>query len=195
LQPLINAFGDKDENVRNAAREAAAKTMEVMSPTSVKIFLPVILAGIEVEAWRTKCASADFLANISNLAPSQLSECLPKVIPGLANLLTDSHVKVRGSGMNALKQISDVITNPEILSISSHLINALVEPAKETTRTLQVVVNTKFIHFIDPPALALMMPILKRALSDREPEGRKMAANVVTNIFSIADEKAILLDF
>lgn len=87
-----------------------------------------------------------------------------------------------------MRQIANVITNPEILSISSHLINALVEPAKETTRTLQIIVNTKFIHFIDPPALALMMPILKRALNDREPEGRRMASNVVTNIFSIADE-------
>jgi HEAT repeat protein len=165
--------------------------MEQISLTSVKLFLPVILSGIQVDAWRTKCASADFLANISNLAPNQLSECLPKVIPGLANLMTDSHHKVKASGVNAIKQIAAVITNPEILSISSHLINAFIEPAKETTKTLRVIVNTKFIHLIDPPALALMMPILKRALNDREAEGRRMASNVVTNIFSIADEKDV----
>lgn len=85
--------------MRNAAGEAAAEMMKTMTPTSVKLFLPIILSGLEVEAWRTKCASADFLANISNLAPDQLSECLPKVIPGLVSLLTDSHLKVKASGI------------------------------------------------------------------------------------------------
>ncbi|CAD5221496.1 unnamed protein product [Bursaphelenchus xylophilus] len=191
LKYLISAFGDSSESVRLAAKEAGGMMMSTVTPAGVKIFLPQILAGLEEEAWRTKCASADFLGSISNCAPRQLSESLPKVVPRLATLMTDSHAKVRASGVFALKQIATVITNPEILAISSHMIAAFVEPAKETTRALQTIVNTKFVHFIDPPSLALMMPILKRALLDREPEGRKMAANVVTNVFSIADEKDI----
>src|SRR4051812_31162095 len=123
--------------------------MKTISPAAVKVFLPEILAGLDSDAWRAKCASADFLANISNCAPSQLSECLPKVIPGLADLMTDSHAKVKSSGINAIRQIATVIENPEILSINSHLISAFIEPAKETTRALQIIVNTRFIHFID----------------------------------------------
>ncbi|KAI6215267.1 hypothetical protein M3Y94_00365800 [Aphelenchoides besseyi] len=191
LPLLIQAFGDSDDKVRESARTAGAVMMKNISPTGVKMFLPEILAGLNSESWRAKCASADFLANISNCAPSQLSESLPKVVPELATLMTDSHIKVRNAGIDALRQIATVITNPEILSISSHLIAAFIEPAKETTRALQIIVNTKFIHFIDPPALALIMPILKRALNDREPDGRRMAANVVTNVFSIADEKDV----
>lgn len=188
---MINAFGDQSEVVRNAAKEAGAMMMSTVTPAGVKVFLPLILHGLDQDAWRTKSASADFLGNISNCAPKQLSQSLPKVVPRLANLMTDSHAKVRASGVSAIKQIATVITNPEILAISSHMIAAFVEPAKETTRALQTIVNTKFVHFIDPPALALMMPILKRALLDREPEGRRMAANVVTNVFSIADEKDV----
>ncbi|KAI6240148.1 hypothetical protein M3Y99_00501900 [Aphelenchoides fujianensis] len=191
LPLLIQAFGDTDDKVREAARTAGAVMMKNISPTGVKMFLPEILAGLNSTTWRAKCAAADFLANISNCAPSQLSESLPKVVPELATLMTDSHIKVRNAGVDALRQIATVITNPEILSISSHLITAFIEPAKETTRALQIIVNTKFIHFIDPPALALIMPILKRALNDREPEGRRMAANVVTNVFQIADEKDV----
>lgn len=42
---------------------------------------------------------------------------------------------------------------------------------------------------MDAPALALMMPILKRALNDRDSEGRKMASQVITNLFAISEEK------
>lgn len=56
---------------------------------------------------------------------------------------------------------------------SSHMISALIEPAKETTRALTIIVNTQFIHIVDAPALALIMPILKRALNDRDPGMQK----------------------
>lgn len=106
--------------------------MKSIRPQAAKVFLPEILSGLDSEAWRAKCASADFLGSLSNCAAEQLSgkcgilridynfstlECLPKVVPGLANLMTDSHHKVKNSGVNALKQIATVITNPEILAI------------------------------------------------------------------------------
>jgi hypothetical protein len=80
------------------------------------------------------------------------------------------------------------------LYFSSHLITALIEPAKETTRALTIIVNTRFIHVMDAPALALMMPILKRALNDRESDGRKMASQVITNLFAISEEKVNFAD-
>ncbi|KAI6171348.1 TOG domain-containing protein [Aphelenchoides bicaudatus] len=191
LQPLIKAFGDQDDTVRLSSQSAGAQMMKSITPQAAKVFLPEILSGLDSEAWRAKCASADFLGSLSNCAAEQLSECLPKVVPGLANLMTDSHHKVKNSGVNALKQIATVITNPEVLAISSHLISALIEPAKETTRALTIIVNTQFIHIVDAPALALIMPILKRALNDRDPDGRKMASQVVTNLFAICGEKDI----
>lgn len=193
LPAIIDINGDVNKNVREEGRNAGATMMSVLSPTGVRMFLPIVLAGLNSPAWRAKCASADFLANFSYCAPQQLSESLPRIVPALATLMTDSHIKVRNAGIDSIRQLATVITNPEILAISSHLVSALIEPAKETTRALRIIVNTRFVHFIDSSALALMMPILKRALNDREPEGRRMASNVVTNVFTIADEKASCL--
>jgi hypothetical protein len=73
LQPLIKAFGDQDDRVRGAAQNAGAQMMKSITPQAAKVFLPEILSGLDSEAWRAKCASADFLGSLSNCAAEQLS--------------------------------------------------------------------------------------------------------------------------
>lgn len=70
---MIKTFGDQDDRVRLAAQTAGAQMMKSITPQAAKVLLPEILAGLDSEAWRAKCASADFLGSLSNCAADQLS--------------------------------------------------------------------------------------------------------------------------
>ena len=69
------------------------------------------------------------------------------------------------------------------------LLEALQDPTAKTVVALRKLLDTKFVHFIDAPSLALIMPVVQRAFMDRAADTRKMSAQIVRNMYSLTDEK------
>jgi len=188
LPSLLRSFSDSSDHVRTAAQHAAGKIMSKLSAHGVKLVMPAVLKAFDDPNWRTKQASITMLGSMSHCAPKQLASCLPKVVPKLTEAFSDTHPKVKTSAEEALDEISKVIRNPEIASISPILLKALIDPATGTLNGLETLIETEFLHAIDAPSLALIVPVLHRGLRDRSATTKRYGALIAGNICTMIND-------
>ncbi|XP_024025150.1 protein ILITYHIA [Morus notabilis] len=195
LPLLLVSFSDQVVAVREAAECAARAMMSQLSAQGVKLVLPSLLKGLEDKAWRTKQSSVQLLGAMAYCAPEQLSQCLPKIVPKLTEVLTDTHPKVQSAGQMALQQVGSVIKNPEIASLVPTLLMGLTDPNDYTKYSLDILLQTTFVNSIDAPSLALLVPIVHRGLRERSADTKKRAAQIVGNMCSLVTEPKDMIPY
>jgi hypothetical protein len=153
---LLGLFGDANGDVREACLDASKVCFSNLSSYGVKLILPTLLDGLEEDQWRSKKGACDLLGAMAYLDPEQLASSLPKIIPPLTNVITDSHKEVRNAANRSLQRFGDVINNPEIKTLVGTLLKALSDPTKHTNDALDALIKVSFVHYLDPPSLALV---------------------------------------
>ncbi|RIB06925.1 armadillo-type protein [Gigaspora rosea] len=192
LPLLLVCFGDTHPDVREATSDTARAIMSKISGHCIKLILPTLLAGLEDRQWRTKKGSIELLGSMAFCAPKQLSISLPTIVPRLTTVLSDSHKEVQSAANEALLHFGEVISNPEIQALVPILLRGLSDPDKYTNAALNSLLETAFVHYIDAPSLALVMPILERGLKERSTEVKKKSSQIVGNMASLTDVKDLV---
>ncbi|KAF9937443.1 translational activator of GCN4 [Mortierella alpina] len=192
LPLLLVCFGDSVTDVRQATADTSRAIMGKLSGHCVKLIMPSLLAGLDDRQWRTKKGSVELLGSMAFCAPKQLSISLPTIIPRLSDVLTDSHTAVQDAARLALTQFGEVISNPEIQDLVPIMMAALCDPNSKTHPALTALLGTSFVHYIDSPSLALVMPILERGLRERQTDIKKKASQIVGNMASLTDQKDLI---
>ncbi|KAL9127222.1 MAG: hypothetical protein Q9217_003860 [Psora testacea] len=188
---LLASFGDASVDVREACLDASKICFSNLSSYGVKIILPTLLEGLEDSQWRSKKGACDLLGAMAYLNPQQLAVSLPDIIPPLTNVLNDSHKEVRAAANRSLQRFGEVISNPEVKSLVGTLLKALSDPTKHTEDALEALIKISFVHYLDPPSLALIVRILQRGLNDRSATKRK-SAQIIGSLAHLTERKDVV---
>jgi hypothetical protein len=71
------------------------------------------------------------------------------------------------------------------------LLDALMDPNAHTETALSRLLNTTFVHTIDPPSLALVIPVIERGLAERKTSTKKAACKIVGSLSRLTALKDI----
>ncbi|KAF6151346.1 hypothetical protein GIB67_040619 [Kingdonia uniflora] len=184
LPVLLVSLSDQVIAVHEAAECASRAMMSQLSGHRDKLILPSLLKVLEDKAWQTKQSSMQLFGAMAYCAPQQLSQCLPRIVLKLTEVLTDTHPKVQSAGQMTLQQVGSVIKNPEISSLIHILLKALTDPNEYIKHSLDILLQTTFVNSIEAPSLALLVPIVHRGLRERSSDTKKKAAQIAGNMCS-----------
>jgi hypothetical protein len=182
---ICELIADKDDKVRETTQNAIKSFMKVLSGYGVKIIMPRLIKDLHTMNWRNKIVNIEILGQFAFCAPKQLSIYIPKVIKEIMVVFRDPHEKVQETAIAVLKDISSVIKNPEIVDLSDLLINAVSNPFEHSKNALTALLETTFKHAIDPPGLALVIPIIDYNLKTQNEDLKKKAAHVIGSIANL----------
>lgn len=190
LTAILAGYGDKQQQVRDAADAAASALMKLPGRFSVKLLVPVLLGNLSNEKkWQTKIAALKFLGELTKTSASQVCLCLPDIIPVVSDTMWATKPEVKQAATEAMTQVCGVLDNMDVVPFLPAMISCIARP-EEVPETVFKLAATTFVTQVEAPTLAIMVPLLVRGLAERKPAVLRQAAVIIDNMCKLVENPA-----
>jgi len=188
---VLKALGSKKAGPRKAAEAAWAALTARLAPSSAPRELAALFSAAEAEMpWQTRTAALRRISALCSTAPQEVAACLPQVIPAVTACLWDTKKEVSAAATEALREAFELSGNRDIESLLPSLASAARHP-DEVPECVHALAATTFVQSVDAPTLAVVVPLLSRALSDRSAGAtalKRLAALTICNMSKLVDD-------
>ena len=104
LTAALQQCKSKSATVRKAAAATSLSICTKASPFSMKSFLPAIFAQLPVEkSWQIREQALLCLEAMTTVAPKQMGNALPEVVPEITACMWDTKKQVKAASTEAMK--------------------------------------------------------------------------------------------
>lgn len=191
LFPLIfELCADKGDVVREAAEDAAISIINSVPTQATLLVLEALYPVLGGSAkWKSKLSALACLEALTKRAPQEIGDALVKLLPNVTTCMQDTKSDVSKAGLKAGISVCSVIDNSDILPHIPDLVGCMGDPSN-VPAVIKKLSNTTFVAEVTGPALAIMVPLLVRALTDRSPTVQRQAVIVVDNLCKLVVDPA-----
>jgi elongation factor 3 len=167
----------------DATADAVRAFIRFSSAYAMKPLLEVLFQGLKDYKWQIQTGCLELLADLAAHAPQQMGRYLTDVIVKLSDHVQDTKVEVRTAALETFTTVCrKVITNGDIQPLMPILLNAYTDPIAGTQAVLDTLLATTFVSTVDTPTLALLCPILRRGMLERQSEWKRKSAVIINNM-------------
>jgi len=177
----------KSSAVKTASVGAAQAICKNITPFAMKSLLPQLTAQLPVEKkWPIRVASLDCISLFKEVAPKQLGNALPELVPELTACMWDTKKQVKVAAEKAMRGALDVIGNKDIEHMTNAILVAITKP-KEVPEIMHKMAGVTFVQSVESPALAMVVPLLLRGLREKSIATKRQSAVIINNMSKLVD--------
>jgi elongation factor 3 len=145
--------------------------------------LPILLEYLQSPnpKYQSRVVALQILTEIVDRAPTDVAEILPEIIPAVTNAMRDVKKEVADEAIKTMTKVCTVLGNRDIEPHIPALIDTMAHPDNVHT-VIKTLGHVTFVQEVNGPVLAVMIPLLERALKERRNETVRMTFVVLNNL-------------
>ncbi|CAN8066110.1 unnamed protein product [Agarophyton chilense] len=197
LTSLLTLMADKhSRNVQSTATAAATALVDVLPPVAKRaICLQPLVQALSIQSkWQTQVGALTLICKIATDAPHEIGSCMPDLVPAVAPLMCEAKAVLSNGAKNAMSTMCDCIDNPDVKPLVPHLMTALGNPTK-VEDAIHKLAATTFVAQVECNALAITVPLLKRAFQTRSTPLKRISAKIISNMAKLVERPSDVQPF
>ncbi|KAI9062869.1 hypothetical protein FKP32DRAFT_1592838 [Trametes sanguinea] len=184
LSVLFELYMDKGDVVRTAAATATKAILKLFPPESTRIVFRTLEDILDKGKWRTKVGVLDAMKSFVNTARDAVANELGTTIPKVEAAMHDTKAEVSSAAIKCATALCTTLANPDLGPHIPALVKCMSNP-DSVPACIKALSNTTFVAEVTAPALAVLVPLMIRALNDRSMEVQRRTVVVIDNLVKL----------
>ncbi|CAG8599524.1 6485_t:CDS:1, partial [Acaulospora colombiana] len=191
LGTLFDQYMDKGDVVREAATAAVKSTLKIFPPEALGLVLRHLEAALkQTKQWKSKVGILDAIKTLTNQNKDQIGEELGNTLPHIEQAMHDTKAEVSSAAIKCGTALCSTLPNPDLLPHVPALVKCMANP-ETVPACIKALSNTTFVAEVTAPALAVLVPLLNRALNDRSMEVQRRTVIVIDNLVKLVRDPKV----
>jgi len=191
LPVLFELYMDKGDVVREAAIAAVKSILKIFPPEA----LGLVLRHLEIifkqtKQWKSKVGVLDAIKTLATQNKAQIGEELGATLPHIEHVMHDTKAEVASAAIKCGTALCATLPNPDLLPHVPALVKCMSNP-ETVAACIKSLSNTTFVAEVTAPALAVLVPLLTRALNDRGMEVQRRTVIVIDNLVKLVRDPKV----
>ncbi|PKI84070.1 hypothetical protein MVES_002024 [Malassezia vespertilionis] len=183
LAPLLDAYADKHDGAKKAAESAVAGLTALYPPEGIAELLELLyeVIGSSGAKWQAKVGALKVMSRLPDRAFEQIGDELAQITPILTNAMHETKAEVAKQAIKSATKVCSVIDNNDIRPFIPDLVGCM-DRADTVPACIKKLSSITFVAEVTGPALAVMVPLLGRALNERNQTVQRQCVIIVDNL-------------
>ncbi|KAJ8514383.1 hypothetical protein ONZ45_g8055 [Pleurotus djamor] len=190
LPILFDQYMDKGDVVRVAATAAAKSILKQFPPESTPIVFRTLENILASGKWKTKVGVLESFKLFVSSAPEAVAVELVNTLPKVEAAMHDTKSEVSSAATKCATSLCSTLANPDLTPHIPVLVKCMANP-DSVPACIKALSSTTFVAEVTAPALAVLVPLLVRALNDRSMDVQRRTVVVIDNLVKLVRDPKI----